>query len=519
MKNFKKFAALFLVFVMILGCVGCSKDSGSTGEGGGTTATTTTPSTDKKDDTTTAPAKTDEPAQTPDAGGDVDTGDAGDDTDVDVPVVRDTKAYVDDDGIWRYSDTDEIVDLGGMTITIGQWFLGTDREDPQTASEIARCDYLDEIESTYHFTIVEEKLGVYGDMPEIVNNFCTSGGDENYVFCVYNNMITTPMRNGLFYDLSSLDCLDLTDTEKWDVSTSEKMHLGDKIYGMRNGSAEPRGGLYFNMRMLEEAGVDPDSIYDMQANHTWTWDAFEDLCKKLTRDTNGDGEIDIYAMSSFCGESMNTIIASNGAQIIDYDENGNFINATNTDNFLEAYDWAHTLRQQYEAPQPEGTEWDYSYGMFMNAEVCMTICEQYHSSTFKQSMDDDFGFVVFPMGPAMDDYNGYSTDNAYAIPAVYDEERAWNIAFAYNLFTEPTPGYDDEDDEDWKTYYYTVFCDERAVDETLAILRDHQTACIYPLVPNVNHDNDYWYNIDVETGAERYETMKDQIQALIDAVQ
>ncbi|MBP5653529.1 MAG: hypothetical protein J6X17_08985, partial [Lachnospiraceae bacterium] len=63
------------------------------------------------------------------------------------------------------------------------------------------------------------------------------------------------------------------------------------------------------------------------------------------------------------------------------------------------------------------------------------------------------------------------------------------------------------------------FCDERAVDETLEILRDHQTACIYKLVPQVNNNNNYWWNIDVETAAERYETMKDEIQMLIDAVQ
>ena len=510
MKNFKRIAAILMTLVLVLGCVGCSNssDDSSNQSSTGTESSKKDDSSSKKSDTST---KTEDTSAGSTESGDAD---ADDEEEEEFVIDRSKKAYIDQDGIYRYSANDEIVDLGGMEVIVGDWW-STDSE-PETASEIARAEYIEEMEATYNFTISAQKVWNYGVYDEEYNNYATSGGDENYVLCVANGWITTPMRNGLMYDLSTLDCLDFTD-EKWDISTSNKMHLGGGIYGMRAEASEPRGGVYFNYRLLEEAGVDPESLYDMQANHTWTWDAFEELCAKLTRDTDNDGIIDIYAMSSFNGDLMNSICASNGAQIIDYDENGNFINATNTEEFLTAYDWAHNLRQLYEAPQPEGTEWNYSYDMFINAEVCMIVSEEYRASSFNDSMADDFGFVVFPMGPDVDDYNGYSTDNAYVIPACYDEETAWNIAFAYNLYTNPTPGYDDDDD--WKTPYYAVFRDERAVDETLEILRDHQEACIYPLVPDVNYNNNYWWNIDAETAAERYETMKDEIQALIDAVQ
>ncbi|MBN2221959.1 MAG: ABC transporter substrate-binding protein, partial [Vallitaleaceae bacterium] len=51
----------------------------------------------------------------------------------------------------------------------------------------------------------------------------------------------------------------------------------------------------------------------------------------------------------------------------------------------------------------------------------------------------------------------------------YDQELASKIAFAYDLWTNPAPGFEDEGDG-WKDSYYTKFRDERAVDETLAMM-------------------------------------------------
>jgi ABC-type glycerol-3-phosphate transport system substrate-binding protein len=50
--------------------------------------------------------------------------------------------------------------------------------------------------------------------------------------------------------------------------------------------------LFFNKRLFREAGLDPNLPYDMQKAGTWTWSAFIDVCKKLTRDTNNDGRMD-----------------------------------------------------------------------------------------------------------------------------------------------------------------------------------------------------------------------------------
>ena len=60
----------------------------------------------------------------------------------------------------------------------------------------------------------------------------------------------------------------------------------------------------------------------------------------------------------------------------------------------------------------------------------------------EDGMEDEFGFVCFPMGPRMDHYVNYAKDNVFVIPSCYDEDKAWKLAFAYNLYTDPVPGYE-----------------------------------------------------------------------------
>lgn len=43
---------------------------------------------------------------------------------------------------------------------------------------------------------------------------------------------------------------------------------------MNAGFPQPGQGLFFNKRLLIESGIDPETLYDMQANGAWTRDAF-----------------------------------------------------------------------------------------------------------------------------------------------------------------------------------------------------------------------------------------------------
>ena len=145
---------------------------------------------------------------------------------------------------------------------------------------------------------------------------------------------------------------------------------------MRAMDHEPTAGIYFNKRLLEEAGIDPESIYELQRNNEWTWDKFEELCKQVQKDTDNDGVIDLYAMTNFSSTLYPAAVYSNGGQFIGKDENG-FYNDLESDATMEALNWALDMIDKYEMVYPEDAAWDYTYTAFANGEAVFTCAESY----------------------------------------------------------------------------------------------------------------------------------------------
>ncbi len=410
-------------------------------------------------------------------------------------------------------------DLGGMEIIVADWWSSNWHDNIGNAEDAAgeaTEEYRLWLEETYNFTIYNLSATTWADSPTDFTNIATTGTEQNYVWVLRAGAYLAPFKADLFYDLSSLDCLDLED-DKWNDIVASLLTKDGKVYGMRAEKAEPRKGVFFNKRLLQEAGVDPESIYDMQADGTWTWAAFEELLAKLNRDTDNDGIIDKHAMMSFSSHLLPAALVSNNAGFVQVDENGKYYNAAETENFLEAMNWVMDLVDKYEMAAPEGAEWNYFESAFKNGEVAIQVHEDYFAGSLGD-MEDDFGFVFFPKGPKAETYKWSPTDNIYVIPANYDADRAWKIAFAFDLYTDPTPGYGETDD--WKTGYYRKYRDDRAVDETIAMMRQGETQFVWysDLVPGYDLGNDYIWGVygKAATPAEKAEEMRATWQTYID---
>lgn len=424
-------------------------------------------------------------------------------------------------GIEIYTDENgNVIDLGGMEIIICDWWSSDWHDNignAETAAGEATEEYRLWLEETYNFTIKQVAATTWGDSPTDFTNIAMTGSEENYVWILRAGAYLQPMEAGLFYDLSTLDCLDFSE-EKWNPIVKDLTTKGESVYAMRPEAAEARKGIFFNKRLLAEAGVDPESLYDMQADGTWTWAAFEELLAKLHQDTDNDGIIDKYAMMSFSSHLLPAAAVSNGVGFVGVDENGKYVNTAESDAFLEAMNWAMDLVKKYEMSAPEGAEWNYFESAFINGEVAIQCHEEYFSGSLA-NMEDDFGFVMFPKGPQADGYKWAPTDNVWVIPANYDADRAWKIAFAFNLFTNPTPGYGES--EDWKNGYYTKYRDDRAVDETIAMMRDGSTQFVWytDLITGYDLGADYIWDVygQAATPAEQAEAMRGTWQAYIDA--
>lgn len=404
-------------------------------------------------------------------------------------------------------------DLGGTIITIGDWWTTDPNPEPQNQREEDTQEYRREFQEKHNFTLERVNLGTWMEYQEIVVSSIMAGDPAADVLVMDQKFIAAPLQQGLLYPLNTLEGFDFSE-EKWNPQVKEMMTFDGNTYGMATGRMEPRLGVFWNKRLFEEAGIDPEEPYNLQAKGEWTWQALEDLAAKLTRDTNNDGTPDVYGISSFSKDFFRGTVFSNNAQFIGY-KDGKFYNATGEPNFLEALEWGRSLYEKgYHMPQPTDSNWDWFISTFIEGKVAMQCAEEYKVNTWKD-MEDDWGFVIFPKGPKGEMMTVF-TENVVVMPVNLDKQRAEDVAFAYNLYSNITPGYEDAD---WKEPYYSVFRDARAVEETLPLFYEpkHGTISRLSMIAGIDY-GDVTYDLDAGalTAAESVEKVQQLWQSFID---
>lgn len=414
-------------------------------------------------------------------------------------------------------DSGKVYDFGGMDIIIGDWWSNPDaaaaskqQEDLNTWRQFSN--------DVYNMSVVQKSVSGWGSNPQFVSNFCITGGDENYVFIIDGRSAITGVKANLFYDLSKIKSVNYHDSSKYDQGVVMRLAKGDSFYAFSWGKPEPKNGLFFNKRILEENGYDPNLPYDLQKEGKWTWETFEEMCKKMTRDTDNDGVIDQYAMSSFNTEFTYAALDSNGGGIVKRDAAGKYYLDAGSEKSMEAWNWIAHMWQNYQLPQAEGANWDYFYTAFINGETAFLADQEYNGQPNGRfsSMTDDWGFVCFPLGPSGDGiYKTLHDSNMCVIPSCYDEKRAEKIAKAVDLWLEDTPGYDGPDA--WKEGFYAGFRDSRAVDETLELMAKTPNPRFDTLISGLSQGDMIWGICGgYMTPAEAWEGAKNQWQALVD---
>ena len=343
---------------------------------------------------------------------------------------------------------------------------------------------------------------------------------EKYVFIVDGRSINVGIKAGLFYDLGKITSVNYHDSSIYDQAVVKLLQKGNSFYTFNFGKSEPREGIFFNKRLLVDAGYDADYPYDLQKEGKWTWKTFEEMCKKLTRDTDNDGVIDQFAMSSFYTCFTINALDSNGGSKIGRDENGVFYNNAGSEKSMEAFNWIAYMYQNYQLPQTDGAAWDYFFSAFKNGETAFMCHQEYNAQPggALSDMADDWGFVAFPLGPSgSGEYRTVHDTPMMVIPSCYDDETVNKLAKAVELYNLPVPGYDGEDA--WKEDYYPGFRDARAVDETLVLMAAHPNPRYDNLIPGISAE-DMCNSIcwGWRTPQEEYEAVKNVWQGLLDDV-
>jgi len=379
----------------------------------------------------------------------------------------------------------------GMEIIIGNWWADYDvnTRKPQNDAAERLLEQRKKLMKEYNVTIREKAITDWNGMQQKAVISTMSGKPEAQVFMLQPNWAMAMRARGLLAPIPNTIKTPKSigknkDTGKdylpveFNQPTIDSFTFNDKIYAFSVGiNLNNFQALFFNKRLFRAAGLDPNLPYDMQKAGTWTWANFIDICKKLTRDTNNDGKMDTYAMcADLSTEMLDAIISSNGAQYVDKDpKTGKFVNATGRPEFLEALQYAIRLKNEgVLKPRPDGSNWDWYKSEFIDGRVAMRIDESYianSDSVELNKMRDDWGMVLFPKGPKSPTYRVFSRDNLMVIPATYKGADIEKILWAVSLWYTPA-------DNDWKSGQYNYFRDSRAVDETLALVRDPKLAMI-----------------------------------------
>ena len=419
-----------------------------------------------------------------------------------------------------YPEVKEGIDFGGAQIYIyDYWTASADRKADPNEEEQAQYDYRDWIEKTYNCKITQIAKGDWGSNATELVNFYSAPDGTLCLFILPPDFVGGPMANNAFAAWNESDLVDMT-SDHWNAADVEFMTKGGKVYGVATGNSEPRQCLYFNKRVLEEAGIDWNTIYDMQADGTWTWEAFEGMLKQIQKDTDNDGIWDIYGMTGSNVDMYRVAVFANGGSFFDFDDKGNLVISAGSDNTLEALAWSKDIWNTYGYQQPADGSWDYYKDAWKQGFCGFYMYQTYggfNDNSEMADMADEWGCVAFPKGPKGDKYVTIISDNITVIPNVYDAETVGKLAYIYELWSSATPGYDDEYAWIGNKYNYT---DERAVDETYAMLREPEH-CVSDKVLYLGSVNDvegqdYLWNLGGSTPAELLETKTPVWQGLLD---
>jgi len=266
----------------------------------------------------------------------------------------------------------------------------------------------------------------------------------------------------------------------WHMSTIEASMINGVPFAFNQGAING-GGIYFNQRLFEEAGLDPELPFDLQLRGEWTWDAFRDIAQQLTRDLTGNGVPDVFGVTTFPQDFMSRALTSNGINSVGFDPaTQRFTNITNTPEFIEAFNWAQTIHDDGSVqPQPEGGEWNFFIDAFNSGQAAMRSGGDYLAGgQINPNLDDPWGFVSFPIGPRANTHLFNGNHNFITVANTFNREEAQEIVHMYNLWYRALPGWDVT--SGWVAGAHANHRNPRSVNETMMLFArnsDHMSPC------------------------------------------
>ena len=154
----------------------------------------------------------------------------------------------------------------------------------------------------------------------------------------------------------------------------------------------------YNKDLFDEAGLEyPDP------NNPYTFEQFAEVCQKLTKDKDGDGEIDQWGVANANAFGFTPYVYSNGGSLLNEDQTKVVI--TENQNFKEAFQYYTDLTLKYKVtPTVEQDTALGGYQRWLDGQVGFYACGTWDVAAFmdKNTFPYNWDLCGWPVGPSGD---------------------------------------------------------------------------------------------------------------------
>jgi len=346
---------------------------------------------------------------------------------------------------------DKVVDMKGYNFTILSAHLPTKLSKNSTLFEENLFTRIKEVEKQYNckITILNSP---YPDM-ETIQTYVAAGKKVADLLELSPYQMVSAKELG--YIVPWDNCSDINvDDPRWCDSYTKLGFYDGKQYGLQfYRPEEVRYCVVFNKTLLKANGIDPEGIYDMVENGTWTFDKFQEICVKITKDTNNDGKTDQFGFCGLPNYISWGLIGANGGSLVK--DSGGKVVANFTDskvvNALNYYDkWVNTQKIMYtNNHETSATPWDTvsainNIDYFLKGNCGFLLYESWVlNQQIKPRATFDYGMVPYPKGPDATTYTSNSM-NARLMCLTTTNKNADKTAIIFNALARPV-----DDQLDW----------------------------------------------------------------------
>ncbi|MHC5375023.1 ABC transporter substrate-binding protein [Enterococcus sp. LJL120] len=221
-----------------------------------------------------------------------------------------------------------------------------------------------------------------------------SGGNMPDVFYIEQGNVMAYVDNGVLLDITDeIENSDFDLANVWEYGVDSYRYDGEKVgEGALYGLPKDVGpfALGYNKQMFEDAGIalpDNDTPY--------TWEEFAQVAQELTKDTDGDGNLDQWGTGFNVNWSLQSFVWSNDGDWINEDKDTVTVD---TPEFAEALQFFADLQNVYEVtPSISDSQTLDTYQRWMNGEIAFFPVGPWDMSTYA-TLDFEYDLMPWPAG-------------------------------------------------------------------------------------------------------------------------